>query len=75
MINIWRLVTHHVDPEYALNWAKREGKLAIGWGHIGDIKEHGYNSPETILQAISIASQIALSLARAAHVCTIFVTP
>jgi predicted Mrr-cat superfamily restriction endonuclease len=51
-INVWRLITHHEDPEGMLHWAKKTGRLAIGWGHIGNIKDNGYTSPGDISTAI-----------------------
>ena len=50
-MNIWRLVTHHADPERALNWARQSGRVAIGWGAIGDLRQ--YASSQDISRAIS----------------------
>jgi hypothetical protein len=49
---VWRLMTHHQDPIGALDWARTNMRLAIGWGNIGDIKQSGYTSPDDITGAI-----------------------
>ncbi len=43
MINVWRYIPYHAtdDPnnkDRALAIAKREGRITIGWGRIGDIQ-------------------------------------
>jgi len=35
-----------------LHWAKNTGRLAVGWGLIGNIKENRYFSPQDISAAI-----------------------
>ena len=50
---VWRLITHHIDPEHTLEWSKKTGRLAIGWGRIGDIEAKGYTSPDSISDAIN----------------------
>jgi hypothetical protein len=52
-ITVWRLITHHTDPEHTLRWVRRTGRLAIGWGRIGHIGKQGYLSPRDISEAIS----------------------
>lgn len=49
-MNVWRLVTHHEDPEAAVRWTRREDRIAIGWGSAGDLRQ--YNSPEEIAKGI-----------------------
>lgn len=52
-INVWRLIiTHERDPKPMLRWAKKSGRLAIGWGLIGSITDNKYNSPQEISDAI-----------------------
>ena len=51
-MNIWRLMTHHLDQEKALAWSQQQQRIAIGWGQVGDISAHGYTSSEEISQAI-----------------------
>ena len=50
-ITVWRLNPHHAAPHDALQWAKETGRLAIGWGRIGDIKAQNY-SPQAIFDAV-----------------------
>lgn len=38
-MNIWRMKTHHIDPEGAVAWSRKHGRIAIGWGRIGDVTE------------------------------------
>jgi predicted Mrr-cat superfamily restriction endonuclease len=52
-MNVWRLViTHKSDPKPMLEWAKKNGRIAIGWGLIGSIKDNRYYSPQDISDAI-----------------------
>ena len=48
---VWRLMTHHDDPAYALSWSRKEGRIALGWGRVGDIRE-GYGSRREVAQAV-----------------------
>lgn len=50
--NVWRLITHHERQEELLRWAVERGRLAVGWGLIGDIRQHGFGSAEEIASAI-----------------------
>ena len=47
---VWRLVTHHKDPERLLAWAKSEGRIAVGWNGLGDLRDYG--SEEEIRRAV-----------------------
>ncbi len=49
---IWRLIAHHQNRDGALRWSLRNGRIAIGWGAIGDIQAQGSQSPEEIRDAI-----------------------
>lgn len=49
---VWRLITHHENRDAALSWSLKNGRIAIGWGAIGDIKMRGYESAEDIRDAI-----------------------
>lgn len=51
-MNVWRLITHHKDKDRALLWARQNGRIAIGWGAIGDIRRQGYRSDKEISAAI-----------------------
>ncbi len=43
-MNVWRLKTHHDNPTGALAWIRKNQKIALGWGLIGDLNQRGYNS-------------------------------
>ena len=51
-MNVWRLITHHEDKDAALLWSRQNGRIAIGWGAIGNIGAQGYNSADDITAAI-----------------------
>lgn len=34
---VWRLMAHHADPEYAVERTRERGRIAMGWGRIGDL--------------------------------------
>ena len=42
--------THHIDPEGAVAWSRKNGRIAIGWGRVGDITK--YKSQSEIKEAI-----------------------
>lgn len=37
-MKVWRLVAHHLEPERAIERSITNGKLAVGWGKIGDLR-------------------------------------
>ena len=49
-MNVWRLITHHSDAEGTLNWSLKNGRIAIGWGRAGDIRD--YVSAREIVEAV-----------------------
>ncbi len=49
-MNIWRLITHHEQPEEVVQWSREKGRIAIGWGLVGDLSL--YSSPKEIADAI-----------------------
>lgn len=51
-VNVWRLITHHSDRQGALAWTKQNGRIALGWGVIGDLREQGFGSADDIRDAI-----------------------
>lgn len=51
-MNVWRLISHHQNQARALAWTKRTGKIAIGWGAIGDTEAQDYKSVDDIGAAI-----------------------
>jgi len=40
-MNVWRLVVHHEEQEqqHALKWISEQGRIALGWGRISDIRK------------------------------------
>ena len=54
-MNVWRLITHHKDKDAALFWSRQNGRIAIGWGAIGNIRDMGYSSANDITAAIRAA--------------------
>lgn len=49
-VNVWRLSTHHIDRNAGLTWVRKNERIAIGWGLIGDIRQ--YKSKDEIRAAI-----------------------
>jgi hypothetical protein len=49
---VWRLITHWSDPEAVLAWSRREGRIAIGHGYLGNLRENGFVSPQQISAAV-----------------------
>ena len=47
-MNIWRLITHHEDADGALAWTCQNGRIAIGWGKIGDLRHQVFNSSKEV---------------------------
>jgi predicted Mrr-cat superfamily restriction endonuclease len=50
-MRVWRLITHHGEPDRALGLYRR-GFIALGWGGIGDLREHRPADPVAIQSAI-----------------------
>ena len=40
-MTVWRLVTHHQDSERLLALSKSEGRIAVGWNAVGDLRDYG----------------------------------
>lgn len=51
-MNVWRLITHHEQPEEVLEWSRKNGRIAAGWGRVGDLSKGTYTSPGDIARAI-----------------------
>ena len=51
-IQIWRLITHHEDRDGALRWSLNNGRIALGWGRIGELGAHKFGSEAEISEAI-----------------------
>lgn len=47
-MNVWRLMTHHENPESALAWSILNNRIAIGWGNLGDLSLQQLQSPAEI---------------------------
>lgn len=54
-MKVWRLISHHEDEhkEAVLRWAVTSGRLALGWGEIGDLALHQHTSPDSIRDLIT----------------------
>jgi predicted Mrr-cat superfamily restriction endonuclease len=50
---VWRMITHHGDPERLLAWMRDSNQVALGWNRIGEASK--YDSPKEITQAIQRA--------------------
>ena len=36
-MNIYRMIVHHTDKPAAMEWTRKNRRIAIGWGDIGDV--------------------------------------
>ena len=52
-MKIWKLIAHHEDPARMNAWAEEHGRLAIGWGRIGDLREGQISSAKEISRRIA----------------------
>lgn len=39
-MKIWKLIAHHEAPNEAISWSIDNGRIVVGWGNIGDLREH-----------------------------------
>lgn len=51
-MNIWRLIVHHEEQDRAITWIRLNQRIAIGWGKIGDLRQHKFRSGREIGAAI-----------------------
>lgn len=51
---VWRLITHHAESERALAWSRKIGRIAVGWGGIGDLRANGLVSASDTTKAIQV---------------------
>lgn len=51
-VNVWRLIAHHEDREWALHWSRQNERIAIRWGLVGDLRQQGYRSAAEVGAAI-----------------------
>jgi predicted Mrr-cat superfamily restriction endonuclease len=49
-MTIWKMIAHHNDRDSATAWTRKNGRIAIGWGRVGDISK--YRSSAEIRTAI-----------------------
>ena len=49
-MNIYRMIVHHTDKPAAIEWTRKNRRIAIGWGDIGDVA--AYASKAEIKSAI-----------------------
>lgn len=49
-MNTWRMMTHHRNAKGALDWTRKNERIAIGWGDIGSLTNYG--SMEEVKTAI-----------------------
>jgi len=52
-MNYWRLVTHHREPQLALEEYRRREIIALGWGAVGHLWAMQPNGPTAIRRALS----------------------
>jgi len=38
-MRVWRIVAHNKDPEAAISWSLKTGRIALGWGDIDDLRK------------------------------------
>ena len=59
MVNVWRLMAHHVKccrlP--MIQWATVNNRIAIGWSEVGDLFQPQYATPEDIQDQVNIVAQ------------------
>ncbi len=49
-MNIWRLIPHHIDPAKYAEWSRNKGTIAIGWGQMGDLRNHVFHDVNGLKQ-------------------------
>lgn len=51
-MSTWRLIAHHFDAEHALRWFCADSLIAVGWGRVGDLRQHGPTGPDVITRLV-----------------------
>lgn len=51
-MNIWRMVTHHINPQHLLEVYRNSSNIALGWGQVGDLRVLRPNSDSDIRKSI-----------------------
>lgn len=54
-MNVWRLVAHHEKSAEAIAWSIAAGRIAVGWGELGDLRILAPRSANEITRAIAEA--------------------
>ena len=73
-MNIYRMIAHHTDKPAAMEWTRKNRRIAIGWGDTGDVA--AYESKAEIKAALPALypPPIRNNLNRAPKVCGAFAT-
>jgi hypothetical protein len=37
-MTIWRITAHHKNPDRMIEWSMKVGRIAVGWGRVGDLR-------------------------------------
>jgi hypothetical protein len=52
-MKVWKLVAHHEEPARMSAWAEEQGRVAVGWGRIGDLREGELSGAKDISRRIA----------------------
>ena len=52
-MNVWRLIGHHEEPDFAIEMMKKSNRIAIGWSEIGDLRKVKPKAASDITSIIS----------------------
>jgi len=52
---IWKLIAHHEDRAAAIRWQLANGRIAVGWGNTGDLRDARFRDSSAIAAAIKTA--------------------
>ncbi len=52
-MTVWRLMAHWHEPDKTVAWARKNGRVGIGWDDIGDVRL--YSSAQAISEAVKSA--------------------
>lgn len=47
-MRIWKLIGHHKLPDEAIAWSLNVGRIAVGWGKIGDLRALHFSGSQDI---------------------------
>ncbi|MEQ8765162.1 MAG: HNH endonuclease [Planctomycetota bacterium] len=54
-MKVWKLIAHHEEPAQMSAWAEEQGRIAVGWGRIGDLREGELSGAQEISRRIAAA--------------------